>query len=120
MNPCQKYKERIALALVEGEPGRELKQHISTCAACAAYAEELKRVCSEHRQRATELPELEAPLRLNARVRDAITQGGSCCGLEISLRRLLQGAGIAAAAAVVIALLMRLAPSEPTSTPAVA
>jgi hypothetical protein len=109
MRPCRKYKEPIALSLVEGALGDDLKQHISECAECAGYAEELKRVCSEHRERATQLPEVEAPMRLRA-----------CCGFEIgvSLRRLLQGAGVAATATVV-ALVVRFSSGEPPITPTV-
>jgi hypothetical protein len=122
MRPCRKYKEPIALSLVEGALGDDLKQHISECAECAGYAEELKRVCSEHRERATQLPEVEAPMRLRARVRDAIVRGeyDSCCGFEIgvSLRRLLQGAGVAATATVV-ALVVRFSSGEPPITPTV-
>jgi len=124
MKPCQKYRERVAFSLVEGELGSELRQHIAECAECAAYADELRRVCSAHRERAAELPEAEAPMRLNARLKDAITRAdeGSCCGIEIgaSLRRLLQGAGAAAAAAIIVAFVVRFSSGEPKTAPAVA
>lgn len=123
MRPCRKYKESLALSLVEGGLTGELKQHISECTECAAYAEELKRVCSDHRERATELPEVEAPMRLRARVRDAIVRGeyDSCCGFEIRASRwLIQSAGIAAAAAIVVALVLRPSSNESQITPTVA
>ncbi len=124
MKPCQKYKERIAFSLVEGELGSELRQHIAECAECAAYADELRRVCSAHRERAAERPEVEVPMRLNARVRDAIrgSDYGACCGIEVraSLLRWLQGTSIAAVAAVAVALLVRFSSSEPKTAPAVA
>jgi anti-sigma factor RsiW len=123
MKPCREYKERIALAVLEGERRSELSQHLENCATCRAYAEEMERVCGEHSQRAAALPEIEAPRRLNAHVRDAITpsEGSLCCGIEIgvSLRRLLQGMGIAAAAAIIVVMLMRRSSSEPTSSPAI-
>jgi len=124
MKPCGEYKEWIALAVLEGEWGSELRQHLQGCAACRAYAEEMGKVCGEHNQRAVALPEIEAPRRLNARVRDAITrtEGSLCCGIEIgvSLRRLLQALGIAAAAAIVVLVLMERPFREPTSSPALA
>ena len=124
MKPCREYKERVALAVLNREPGSELRQHLENCAACRAYAEEMERVCGEHSQRATALPEIEAPRRLNARVRDEIIrrEGGLCCGIEIgaSLRRLLQGMGIAAAAAIILLMLMQLSARKPTSSPAIA
>src|SRR5688572_24187199 len=92
MKPCTEYKEWIALAVLEGE----------------------------HSQRAAALPEIEAPTRLNARVRDAISREASlCCGIEIraSLRRLLQGMGIAAAAAIIVVMLVQLSARKPTSLP---
>jgi predicted anti-sigma-YlaC factor YlaD len=121
MKPCREYKERIALAVLEDEP--ELRQHLQNCVACRAYAEEMERVCSEHSQRAAALPDIEAPRRLNARVREAITrsEGSLCCiGIRASLRRLLQGMGIAAAAAIIVVTLMQLSSREPTSSPAMA
>jgi len=124
MKPCREYKERIALAVLEGERRSELRQHLQNCVACRAYAEEMERVCSEHSQRAAALPEIEAPRRLNARVRDAITrsEGSLCCGIEIraSLRRLLQAMGIAAAAAIIVVMLMQRSSREPTSSPPMA
>jgi hypothetical protein len=121
MRPCRKYKERIALSLIEGELSGELRQHVSECAECAAYAEELKRVCSAHRGRAAELSEVEAPMRLRARVRDAIVRRDydSCCRFEVRpfLRRLLQVAGGAAAAAIIVALIVRFSSSEPKTEP---
>jgi predicted anti-sigma-YlaC factor YlaD len=124
MKLCRKYKEQIALAVLEGERSSELSQHLENCAACRAYAEEIERVCGEHSQRAAALPEIEAPRRLNARVRDEITrsEGSLCCGIEIgvSLRRLLQAMGIAAAAAIIVVTLMQLSSREPTSSPAIA
>lgn len=124
MKLCRKYKERIALAIVEGDPRSDLRHHLESCAACRAYAEEMESVCGEHGQRAAALPEVEAPARLNARVRDAITrsEGSLCCGIEIrvSLRRLLQAMGIAAGAAIIVGMLVQLSSPEPTSSPAMA
>jgi anti-sigma factor RsiW len=124
MKPCREYKEWIALAVLEGERCSELKQHLQGCVACRAYAEEMERVCGEHTQRAAALPEIEAPTRLNARVRDAITrnEGGLCCGVEIraSSRRLLQVMGLAAAAAIIVVMLMQLSSRPLTTSPAVA
>ena len=124
MKPCRKYKKEIALAALEGEPGPELRQHLRDCEACRGYAEEVERVCGEHNQRAADFSEAEAPTRLNARVRDAITreEAGLCCGVEsrASLRRLLRGIGVAAAAAIIVVMIMRLSSREPTSSPALA
>ena len=124
MKPCREYKEWIALAVLEGERCSELREHVQNCVACRAYAEEMERVCGEHSQRAAALPDVEAPRRLNARVREAITrnQGGLCCGIEIgaSLRRLLQGMGIAAAAAIILLMLVQFSARKPTSSPAIA
>jgi anti-sigma factor RsiW len=122
MKPCREYKERIALGVLEGERRGELREHLQNCVACRAYAEEMERVCGEHSQRAAALSEIEAPRRMNGRVRDAITQSENslCCGIEIrpSLRRLLQGMGIAAAAAIIAVMLMQGFSRKPTKAPA--
>lgn len=119
MKACQKYKEEIALAIVNDQVDR----HVSECAACAAYAKEVKRIYGEHRDRAEALPEIEAPARLHARVRDSITryEGVSCCGIEVraSLRRLLQGLGVAATAAIIVVVVLQFAPRKPSPTPAI-
>ena len=115
MKPCQKYKERIALAIMDDQVDR----HVSECAACAAYAKEVKRIYGEHRARAEALLEIEAPERLHARVRDSITlhECVACCGIDASLRRLLQGLGVAATAVIILALVLNRAPhdAEPAS-----
>lgn len=119
MKPCRKYKEQIALAIVDDEVDR----HVLECAACAAYAKEVQRIYGEHSERAEALPEIEAPARLHGRVRDSITRHGgvACCGIEVraSLRRLLQGFGVTAAAAITLLVVFRLAPRKPLPAPAI-
>jgi len=119
MKPCRQYKKQIALAIVDDEVDR----HVSECAACAVYAKEVERIYGEHRERAEALPEIEAPARLHGRVRDSITrhEGEACCGIEVraSLRRLLQGLGVAATAAIILVVVLQLAPRKPVPAPAI-
>jgi hypothetical protein len=114
MKPCRKYKEQIAVAIVAGDLNGDLRRHVENCAACQAYAEETRKICAEHSRRATALPEAEVPVRLHGRVRSAIAghETMPCCGMEIraSLRRLLQSLGIAATAAIVIAIWIQRTP----------
>lgn len=117
MRPCREYRERIALAVVDGDLGEDLKRHTQNCPACAAYAEELKRLCEEHQNRARSLPEPDAPPCLHARLAEAIRGRDVCCGVEVraSLRRLLQGLGLAATAVIIGVVAVNLAGRRPPS-----
>jgi hypothetical protein len=119
MKPCGEYKERIALAIVEDRLTEELQKHVSRCAVCRAYAEEVREICGEHANRAEALPEIEAPRRMRARVREAIFEDTSdWLGLPVrALRRLLQGFGIAAAATIIIAVWMHRSPPSTVLPP---
>lgn len=120
MKPCRKYKEQIAAAIVAGDLSGDLKHHVENCPACRAYANEMQEVCGEHQRRAEALPEVEITRGVHARVREAIRQTaeGPCCGFKVrpSLRRLLQGLGVAAAATIIIAFWIQRSPS-PTGLP---
>jgi hypothetical protein len=76
MKPCRQFKERIALSIAEGTDDATVVEHISHCAACHAYAQEIRAVCTRHAQRASELPEIDAPLRLNGKLRAALQDKG--------------------------------------------
>ena len=103
------------MAIVAGDVSGDLKHHVENCTACRAYANEMQEVCGEHQRRAEALPEVEITRGVQARVREAIRGAveGSCCGMEISasLRRLLQGLGVAAAATIVIAIWIQRSPA---------
>jgi hypothetical protein len=130
MKPCRKYRQQIALAIVDDEVDR----HVSECATCAAYAKEVERIYGEHRERAEALPEAEAPARLHARVREAICLFGGASSVEpltffskrifgarrsSPLRKLLQGLGVAAAGAITLLAVLQLAPRKPVPAPAI-
>lgn len=74
MKPCCQYKERIVLSIAEAKSDPALQEHFLECAACRAYAEEIRAVCGEHAQRASQLPEIDAPLRLHGKLRAALRE----------------------------------------------
>jgi hypothetical protein len=76
MKPCRQFKERIALSIAEAKSDAALQEHLRECAACRAYAEEIRAVCGDHAQRASQLPEIDAPLRLHGKLRDALQEKG--------------------------------------------
>lgn len=76
MKPCLQFKERIALSIAEGSDEAAVADHVRQCAACRAYAEKIRAICSDHTQRASQLPETDAPLRLHGRLRDALREKG--------------------------------------------
>jgi hypothetical protein len=72
MKPCRPFKKRIALSILEGQNDAAIQDHLAQCAACRAYAEEIRVICAEHAERATHLPEEDAPLRLHGKIRAAL------------------------------------------------
>ena len=76
MKPCCQFKERIVLSVVEGTNDATVVEHTSQCAACRAYAEEIRAVCTDHAQRASQLPEIDAPFRLHGKLRTALQEKG--------------------------------------------
>jgi hypothetical protein len=102
MKPCRTFRKRIVLAIVGGDDDPGLTKHLADCAACRAYADEIRAMSSEHIQRANQVPNAEAPGRLRT-------------GLANTLRERRQGpfilpwrwitAGGAAAALVILVYL---------------
>lgn len=74
MKPCRQFKERIVLSIAEAKSDAALQAHLRECAACRAYAEEIRAVCGDHAQRASQLPEIDAPLRLHGRIKAALSK----------------------------------------------
>lgn len=76
MKPCCQFKERIVLSIADAKSDAALQKHLRECAACRAYAEEIRAVCGDHAQRASQLPEIDAPLRLHGNLRVALQEKG--------------------------------------------
>ena len=74
MKPCRQFKERIVLSIAEAKSDADLQEHLRECAACRAYAEEIRAVCGDHAQRASQLPEIDAPLPLHGNLRVALRE----------------------------------------------
>jgi len=74
MKPCRQFKERIVLSIAEAKSDAALQEHLRECAVCRAYAEEIRAVCGDHAQRASQLPEIDAPLRLHGKIRAALVK----------------------------------------------
>jgi hypothetical protein len=76
MKPCRPFKKRIALWAVEGQNDAAVEKHLAQCTACRAYADEIRVVCAEHANRAAQLPQHDAPLRLHGKIRAALDATG--------------------------------------------
>jgi hypothetical protein len=76
MKPCRSFKKRIALSIVEGKNDPAIHEHLAQCSACRTYAEQLRLICAEHANRATNLPPDNAPMRLHGKIRAALDDTG--------------------------------------------
>src|SRR5215207_6441559 len=76
MKPCRSFKKRIALSIVEGQTDAATQEHLAQCAACRTYAQEIGAVWAEHANRAAQLPQRDAPLRLQGKIRAALDATG--------------------------------------------
>jgi predicted anti-sigma-YlaC factor YlaD len=111
MKSCRHFRQRIALSMVEGLNDPAIQEHLTHCAACRAYAEEIRAVCADHTHRAAQLPQYDAPLRLHGRIRAELPGDRRRWSW---VRPILAGA----LAALIIGLYLHWRPS-PTPTPVV-
>jgi len=98
MKPCRAFKKRIALAIVGGDDDPALTKHLADCAACRLYADEMRAISAEHTQRANQLPNTEAPLRLRTALAYAVREQRP---LTLPWQWITAGAAVAALAILV-------------------
>jgi hypothetical protein len=79
MQPCRKFKERIALSIVDGQNDGAIEDHLLHCAACRQYANELRAICADHAQRAANLPQNDAPAHLHGKIRASVAGDSRPC-----------------------------------------